>query len=231
MNKPVIKFRDFSFRYHNLQEPSLSAVNLEIYAGEKVLIVGRSGSGKSTLLHAINGIIPFAAFGERGGELVIEGVDQKKDGIFARSRVVGTILQDQDSQFIGLTVGEDVAFSLENEGVSQGEMDELVAWSLNQVGMLDFIDHSPYELSGGQKQRISLAGILASSPAILLFDEPLANLDPVSGTKVINQLREINQQTAKTVIIAEHRFEECLELRPNRIIVMDGGKIVAIGTL
>ena len=228
-NKPCIQFSNFSFRYHNLENYSLNDINLGIYAGEKILVTGRSGSGKSTLLHAINGIIPFASYGHIEGNLEINGVNSEKDGIFTRSKIIGTIMQDQDSQFIGLTVGEDVAFSLENDGINFSEMNARVKESLTLVTMLDFIDHSPYELSGGQKQRVSLAGILASSPETLIFDEPLANLDPASGVKVTQLIREINHQTGKTILIAEHRIEECLELEPDRIVVMDSGKIVAIG--
>lgn len=226
--KTVIKFMDFTFRYHSLAKPSLENINLEIKSGDKVLIVGRSGSGKSTLLHAINGIIPFANYGETSGSLIINGNDDINDSIFSRSKVVGTILQDMDSQFIGLSVGEDVAFSLENEQIDNERIHATVKQSLEEVAMLDFIGHSPYELSGGQKQRVSLAGILASSPQVLLFDEPLANLDPASAVKITSLIKELNHKTRKTVVIAEHRLEECLEIEPDYIVVMDGGQIVKV---
>ncbi len=226
--KILIKFTNFTFRYHSLAKPSLENINLEINSGDKVLIVGRSGSGKSTLLHAINGIIPFANYGETSGSLIINGNDDINDSIFSRSKVVGTILQDMDSQFIGLSVGEDVAFSLENEQIDNERIHATVKQSLEEVAMLDFIGHSPYELSGGQKQRVSLAGILASSPEVLLFDEPLANLDPASAVKITSLIKELNHTTRKTVVIAEHRLEECLEIEPDYIVVMDGGQIVKI---
>lgn len=228
--KIVIKFTDFSFRYHNLENPSLENINLEIQAGEKILILGRSGSGKSTLLHAINGVIPFASYGVTTGELQIGSNDALQKNIFTRSKDVGTILQDMDSQFIGLSVGEDVAFSLENEGVHSSNMLDTVTRSLIQVDMLECIDNSPYELSGGQKQRVSLAGVLASSPQILLFDEPLANLDPASAAKITDLIKKLNNEYGKTILIAEHRLEECLEIEPDRIIVMAAGRILAVGS-
>lgn len=227
----VIKFSDFSFCYQNLAEPSLKNINLEIYAGEKILIAGRSGCGKSTLLHCINGIIPYANYGELSGSLEIVRVNsQDEEGIFAHSRQIGTILQDQDSQFIGLSVAEDVAFTLENNALPRHEMQAIVSNALAQVAMSEFSALSPYELSGGQKQRVSLAGILASAPNILLFDEPLANLDPASSAHVVELVRELNYREQKTIIIAEHRIEEVLEAKIDRMIVMDKGEIVADGT-
>lgn len=230
MSRPVIKFNNFSFCYHNLAEQSLYNINLEIYSGEKILITGRSGSGKSTLLHCINGIIPHSTFGEINGTLEISGIESTKNGIFEISQEVGTILQDQDSQFIGLSVDEDVAFNLENYAIPHNKMQDIVTNSLSQVNMLEYIEHSPYELSGGQKQSVSLAGILASTPNILLFDEPLANLDPKSVMTITGLIKNLNHDTKKTIIIAEHRIEECLEVGIDRIIVMDKGQIVKIGT-
>ena len=225
----VVKFTNFNFCYQNLADASLSNINLEIFAGEKILIAGRSGSGKSTLLHCINGIIPFSSFGEITGSMIIKGV-ANPNGIIAISKKVGTILQDQDSQFIGLSVAEDVAFVLENNAESNETMNQIVQTCLTQVNMQDYSEHSPYELSGGQKQCISLAGILASSPDILLFDEPLANLDPLASANVVQLIEKLNRTEKKTIIIAEHRIEEILEARPDRIIVMEGGKIVFCGT-
>lgn len=228
MQQPIIKFENFSFRYHNLAKPSLKNINLEIYASEKILITGRSGSGKSSLLHCLNGIIPHTNYGEVSGHLEIANINPVTEGIFATSNKVGTILQDQDSQFIGLSVGEDVAFSLENAMVSNQQIHKMVQDSLAQVNMLPFIEHSPHELSGGQKQSVSLAGILASSPEILLFDEPLANLDPYSVGVISKLIKNLNTDSKKTIVIVEHRIEECLEMDIDKIVVMDNGNIVAV---
>lgn len=227
---PQIQFTDFSFRYLNLQEPSLKNINLEIYPGEKILIIGRSGSGKSTLLQCLNGLIPHSYPGEISGTLKIEEITLPAENIFITSCKVGTILQDQDAQFVGLSVAEDIAFTLENNALPRSVMEEKVSSSLQLVGMEDYANSSPDELSGGQKQHIALAGILASAPQILLFDEPLANLDPASAQDAVCLIRELNNTTGKTVIIAEHRVEECLEAGIDRIIIMENGQICANGT-
>lgn len=230
MKQPIIKFENFSFKYQSLQEQSLKSINLEIFEGEKVLITGRSGSGKSTILHCLNGIIPFANSGDIEGNLTIAEIEPHKTSIFDISKKIGTILQDQDSQFIGMSVAEDTAFSMENDAVPLDKMKQKVLECLSLVGMETFLDRNPYELSGGQKQRVSLAGILTSSPEILVFDEPLANLDPASGKNVVKLIEEINKTTGKTIVVVEHRIEEMLECGIDKVVVVDQGQIVKIGT-
>ena len=227
MNKIV--FKNFSFRYKNLQEPTLKKIDLEIKEGEKVLIAGQSGSGKSTLMHCINGLIPFAYDGEISGQLLIDGVEPYKENIFEISKKVGTILQDQDSQFIGLSVGEDVAFILENNMMPLPEMQKKVLESLEIIQMKEFLEQSPYELSGGQKQRVSLAGVLSSRSNILLFDEPLANLDPASGKSVIQLVDKLHRESDKTILIVEHRIEDVLEENIDRVVVIEKGEIIFNG--
>jgi energy-coupling factor transport system ATP-binding protein len=226
---PVISFRDFYFRYDNLKEPTLKAINLDIEAGEKVLIAGPSGSGKSTLAHCINGLIPFTYKGKIDGNLEIQGVKPYEKSIYEISQYVGTILQDQDGQFVGLSVGEDVAFAYENKAASQNEMFEGVNHALKEVGMLDYIQETPFNLSGGQKQKISIAGILTTDAEIMLFDEPLANLDPASGKRAMATISRIHQQMKKTVIVVEHRIEDVLEYGFDRIVVIHEGQIVGDG--
>lgn len=230
MRKPVIEFVDFSFQYKVQAKPTLKNINLTIYEGEKVLIVGPSGSGKSTLSNAINGLVPFRYEGEISGSLKINGQETKDLSIFELSNMVGTVLQDPDGQFIGLTVGEDIAFKLENDCVEQEKMKKIV----NEVAKLVDIDKelnsSPHKLSGGQKQRVSLGGVMSSDAEILLFDEPLASLDPATGKSAIELIDRIQKSTDKTVIIVEHRLEDVLHCDLDRIIVVDGGVIVGDDT-
>ena len=225
----VIAFRNFTFKYNGLKSPTLKNINLEINQGEKVLIAGPSGSGKSTLAHCINGLIPFSYKGEIEGELIIKDIKPYQQSIHRISQYVGTILQDQDGQFVGLSVGEDVAFIHENNNIHRKKMLEDVEQALKAVDMLDFIHETPHNLSGGQKQRVSMAGILASEADILLFDEPLANLDPASGRRAMEIIDEIHKKTNKTILIIEHRIEDVLEQAIDKMIIMEEGKIVAMG--
>ncbi|PFO64680.1 ABC transporter ATP-binding protein [Bacillus cereus] len=228
--QPIISFEQFSFQYEHAAQPTVKDITFHIYPGEKVLIAGRSGSGKSTLAHCINGLIPFSYEGISTGNILIAGKDPRKGSIFKQSKQVGTILQDQDAQFIGLTVEEDVAFYLENECVNQNTMKKIVSDSLKKVKMHSFHKQSPHELSGGQKQTVSLAGLLTTNADILLFDEPLANLDPVSSLHTIELIKDIHKQYNKTIVIIEHRIEEMLNLDLDKIILMDDGEIITIGT-
>lgn len=226
----MISFKNFSFKYNNVVDKTLKNIDLTINKGEKVLIVGPSGSGKSTLSHCINGLIPFSYRGEFEGELKIDDIIPYKESLSEVSKKVGTILQDQDSQFIGLSVGEDVAFNFENNAIPLAEMKVKVINSLELVNMVDFINHSPYELSGGQKQRVSLAGVLGSDAEILLFDEPLANLDPASGSEIMQLINDIHEKTNKTIIIVEHRIEDVLEQPFDKVIIIDKGVVKGVGT-
>lgn len=224
---PIIDFSNYSFQYYSQAEPTLNDINLKIFPGEKILIVGPSGSGKSTLGHCLNGLIPFYYKGITEGSLKIKGQETKDLDIFQLSKVIGTVLQDSDGQFVGLTVGEDIAFAMENDCVSNAEMHERVARVAQMVGMDQLQSASPYELSGGQKQRTSLAGVLIDDVDILLFDEPLANLDPATGKTAIEIIDEIHKNTGKTILIIEHRLEDVLYREVDRVIVINDGRIVA----
>ena len=224
---PIISFKNFSFQYRAQKKPTLKEINLDIYPGERVLIAGPSGCGKSTLAGCINGLNPFSNPGECSGELIVDGVDAPKSSIFQLSAYVGTVLQDPDGQFIGLTVGEDIAFALENSCMPQDEMHEITRHAAELVGIQDHLDYAPHELSGGQKQRVSLAGVMVDQVKILLFDEPLANLDPATGKKTIELIDEIQEKTDTTVVIIEHRLEDVLWRDVDRIVLMGDGKILA----
>ena len=228
MPEPVILFKDFTFQYHAQAEPSLMDINLAIYPGEKVLIAGPSGSGKSTLANCINGLIPFNYKGEITGSCVVGGIETQDQSIFDLSKIVGTVLQDTDGQFVGLTAGEDIAFSLENNNVLQDEMHTRAESTAKMTGLGDaFLKASPFDLSGGQKQRVSMAGIIVDAVQVLLFDEPLASLDPATGKQAIALIDRIKQDTNTTVVIIEHRLEDVLYKEVDRVIIMRDGRIIA----
>lgn len=227
MKRPIIQFENFSFQYRAQAKPTLNNINLTIYEGEKVLIIGPSGSGKSTLTNAINGLIPFFYPGEIMGSLKVLGNETKNMSIFKISKLVGTVMQDPDNQFIGLTAAEDIAFKLENDCVPQDEMIAKVNIAARLVDIEAQLSSSPHKLSGGQKQRVTLAGVMVDDVDILIFDEPLANLDPATGKIAIELIDDIKNSTNKTIVIIEHRLEDVLHRDVDRIIVIDEGCIVA----
>lgn len=226
MKEVLLQFENFGFKYNAQQSPTLYDINLTVRRGEKVLIAGPSGCGKSTLVHCINGLIPFSYRGEMTGSLTIKGRETKDMSLFELSKSVGTVLQDSDSQFVGLTVAEDIAFALENDCIQDPELHEQVLKVAKMVNIQDFLNHAPGELSGGQKQRVSMAGVLVDDVDILLFDEPLANLDPATGKQAIELIDEMQEKTGAAVIIIEHRLEDVLHRSVDRVVVMGGGRII-----
>ncbi len=227
MKTPAITFDHFSWQYNAQMEPTLRDLNLTIYQGEKVLICGPSGCGKSTIAHCLNGLIPFSYRGEIQGSLTIFGKETKELSLFDVSKMVGTVLQDADGQFVGLTVAEDIAFALENDCVPQEDLFRRVKEVAGEVSIQNHLSHAPNELSGGQKQRVSLAGVMVDNVPILLFDEPLANLDPATGKQAIELIDDIQKRTGATVVIIEHRLEDVLHRDVDRVILMQEGQIVA----
>lgn len=230
MRKTIISFENYTFQYRAQEAPTLHNINLDIYEGERVIFVGASGCGKSTLAHCLNGLNPFSYEGTSEGKLTICGVEAKKAGIFELSQYVGTVLQDTDGQFIGMTVLEDIAFALENDRVSQKEMLVRVREEADKVSLAHKLDAAPHALSGGQKQRVSMAGVMIHKSPILLFDEPLANLDPAAGKEAIELIDKIQKDTGTTVVIIEHRLEDALHMGADRIVLMEGGKIQRVAT-
>lgn len=228
--KPFIEFKDFSFQYEAQSEPTLKGITLHIEKGQKVLIIGPSGSGKSTLAQCLNGIIPNTFRGQHSGSLQIDGKEMYESSIYEKSQMVSTVLQDPDGQFIGLTVAEDLAFALENDCVSHQEMKSQVSKWSEQLQLNNLLKHRPQDLSGGQKQRVSLAGVLIDESPILLFDEPLANLDPKTGQDIIDLIDDIHQTDDVTTIIIEHRLEDVLYRKVDIIVLMNEGKIVFSGS-
>ena len=229
MKEAIIEWKDFSFRYETQQEPTLQGVDLTIYKGEKVLIVGPSGSGKSTLGQCLNGIIPNIYKGQMSGEFVIKGQAAFDMSVYDKSHLVSTVLQDTDGQFIGLSVAEDLAFALENDVTALEEMKSRVHKWAEKLDLLPLLAQRPQDLSGGQKQRVSLAGVLIDESPILLFDEPLANLDPKSGQDIIELIDQIHKEEGTTTLIIEHRLEDVLHRPVDRIVLINDGRILFNG--
>lgn len=227
MKKKIIEFSNFSFKYYSQKYPTVKNINLDIYKGEKVLILGESGSGKSTLCNAINGLVPFFYKGSISGTLKINGKESKNMSIFEISETVGTVLQDPDNQFIALTAGEDIAFKLENLCVDNVKMNEKVEKISKLVEINNFLNSNPHNLSGGQKQKVTLGGAIIDDIDVLLFDEPLASLDPQTSENIVELIKSIKD---KTIIIIEHRLEEILKLNLDRIVLLDKGEICFNGS-
>ena len=225
-----ISFNQFTFQYDAQAEATLKDISFDIVKGEKVLILGPSGSGKSTLAQCLNGIIPNIHKGQAKGQVRIDGQDIFKQSIYDKSQLVSTVLQDPDGQFIGLTVAEDLAFALENDCADQSEMKDKVALWAERLDLTSLLNHRPQDLSGGQKQRVSLAGVLIDESPILLFDEPLANLDPKSGQETIDLIDKIHKEVGATTIIIEHRLEDVLYRPVDRILLVNDGELLFNGS-
>ena len=225
-----ISFNQFTFQYDAQAEATIKNISFDIAKGEKVLILGPSGSGKSTLAQCLNGIIPNINKGQAQGQVTIDGQDIFNQSIYDRSQLVSTVLQDPDGQFIGLTVAEDLAFSLENDCVNQGKMKDKVALWAERLNLSSLLGHRPQDLSGGQKQRVSLAGVLIDESPILLFDEPLANLDPKSGQETIALIDKIHKEVGATTIIIEHRLEDVLYRPVDRVLLVNDGELLFNGS-
>lgn len=227
MTQPIISFKNFTFKYDSQAFPTLKNINLDINKGEKILIAGPSGSGKSTIGRCLNGLIPNIDTGDIEGECQVDGKNIQNTNLFDLSFTTSTILQDTDSQFIGLTVGEDIAFALENDCKPQNKIRQTVHRWADELNISHLLKQSPQNLSGGQKQIVALAGVLIDESPILLFDEPLANLDPASGVKTMALIDQIQKELNATVIIIEHRVEEVMRQSLDRIILINDGEIVA----
>jgi energy-coupling factor transport system ATP-binding protein len=230
VKKPVVQFADFGFQYKAQKNPTLTGINLTIYEGEKVLILGSSGSGKTTLANCINGLIPFSYPGLVTGSCKVNGRETRELSVFALSRDVGTVLQDSNAQFVGLSVGEDMAFAMENDCVDRETMRERVREQAETVGLAQYLDALPFHLSGGQKQKAALGGVLGEKTQLFIFDEPLASLDPKTGAAAIDLIDRITRNSGgppRTAIIIEHRLEDALFRPVDRIVLVDKGRIVA----
>ncbi len=227
MSKTIIEFKELGFQYRAQANPTLYNINLKVEKGEKILIAGPSGCGKSTIASLINGLIPFSYKGTITGSLLINGIESRKMSLFDISHIVGTVLQDSDAQFVGMTVAEDLAFALENDCIPQDRMKNRVHEVAKTLNLNSVLLHAPSELSGGQKQRVSVGGVMVSDVDLFLFDEPLANLDPKTGKQAIELIDELQKSTGAAVIIIEHRIEDVLHRPVDRIVLMNEGRIVS----
>ncbi len=227
MSKTIIEFKELGFQYRAQAAPTLYNINLRVEKGEKILIAGPSGCGKSTMASLINGLIPFSYKGKITGSLLINGKESREMSLFDISHVVGTVLQDSDAQFVGMTVAEDLAFALENDCTPQDDMKERIDEVARILNLKAVLRHAPSELSGGQKQRVSVGGVMVSDVDLFLFDEPLANLDPKTGKQAIELIDELQKRTGAAVIIIEHRIEDVLHRPVDRVVLMNEGRIVS----
>ncbi|MGO3506379.1 MAG: DUF3744 domain-containing protein [Brachybacterium tyrofermentans] len=227
MTAPLLELRGYTFQYRAQAEPTLHDIDLTVRRGEKIAIVGASGSGKSTLLHALDGLIPHHYRGTASGTVRVAGNDPAQVPLVETATVIGTVLQDSNSQFVGLTVAEDIAFSLENQQVPRAEMPSRITRAAELAGIGDRLDDAPQALSGGQKQRVAIAGVLVDDVEVLLLDEPLANLDPASGRAAVELLDDLHRDHGRTIVMVEHRLEDVLHRDVDRIVLMSDGRIVA----
>jgi energy-coupling factor transporter ATP-binding protein EcfA2 len=221
-----IEINDLSFTYENRKEPALEKISLNIDSQEFVLLAGASGSGKSTLLKCINGLIPHRYLGEYLGDVKVRNESVSTSRFLDLSLQVGTVLQEPDKQLVSSIVDDDVAFGPGNLGLPRSEIEHRVKQSLESLGILKLRERSIFTLSGGEKQRLAIADVLAMEPDILLFDEPLANLDS-NGVKLMQTMFVELHSSGKTIIAAEHRTEEVIRAHPTRVVVIDSGRIVA----
>ncbi len=224
----MIELRDVHFRYPAAPDEALRAMDLRIAPGEFVLLTGPSGCGKSTLARLLNGLIPHVIPGALRGAVRVHGLDTRHHPVAALATQVGLVFQIPETQLFNRTVEDEVAFGPRNLGLSGEETAERVAWALAAVGIEGFRQRAVCELSGGEKQRVAIASVLAMRPAVLVLDEPLANLDAAGAALVLDSLRRLHRETGLAVLVIEHKTGAILPLA-DRVLIMDRGRIVRDG--
>jgi energy-coupling factor transporter ATPase len=220
----VIETKSLTYTYPGASHPSISDVSMKVEKGEFVLITGPSGCGKTTLCRTFNGLIPHFYQGELKGEITVAGQDAAKHPTYEMAKHVGLVFQNPENQLFALSVEKDVAFGLENLGISREEMRKRVDWALNLTGIYDLRERSPHEMSGGQQQRVAIASVLAMQPEIIVLDEPTSFLDPLSAAKIFEVIHSFNKDLGITVVLVEHRLDLTAKYA-DHIIIMDEGKI------
>lgn len=226
---PLVQIQDLSFTYATAESPALQHIELTIYEGEYVALLGLNGAGKTTLLLTLNGVIPNMIMGDQYGTVLVDGQDTYDSTVREMAKTIGMVFDNPEFQLSQMTVEEEVALGLENLGIEHKEMLERIDRALETVGLLGVKGRSPFELSGGQQQRLAIASALAMQPRMLVMDEPTSNVDPIGKEEIFQTARRLNQEEGLTVVIAEHEVEVMAQ-HADRIIVLDGGKILLNGT-
>jgi len=224
----VIETKNLTYAYPGGTKPSISDVSIKVEKGEFVLITGPSGCGKTTLCRCFNGLVPHFYQGELKGEITVAEMDTTKHPTYEMAKHVGLVFQNPENQLFALSIEKDVAFGLENLGVSREKMRKRVDWALNLTGVYDLRERSPHEVSGGQQQRVAIAAVLAMQPEIIVLDEPTSFLDPLSAEKIFEVIHELNRRLGITVVLVEHRLDLTAKYA-NHIIIMDEGRVCSDG--
>ena len=219
---PIVEVDGLTFRYRRATEPAIRDVSLTVSSGEVVLVAGPSGCGKSTLIRAINGLIPHAYSGDLTGSVKVDGQSTTELKLRDLARTIGTVLQDPAKQIVGATVEAELAFGPENMGVPREEIRDRIREVAEQAGIQKLLGRETSALSGGERQLLAIAGILMLRPRLFVVDEPLANLDPATAERLLALLRNL-ADGGSAIVIVEHRVEECLDLRPDRVLYLEAG--------
>jgi len=224
----IIETKGLTYTYPGATKPSIIDVSLTIEKGEFVILTGPSGCGKTTLCRCFNGLIPHFYAGQLEGELTVAGLKVPEHPIYEMAQRVGLVFQNPENQLFALSVEKDVAFGLENLGVSRDEMRKRVDWALQMAGIEELRDRAPHELSGGQQQRVAIACVLAMQPNVMVFDEPTSFLDPLGAQKIFEVINDLNKKLGVTVILVEHRLDLASKYA-DHVVIIDEGKIVLNG--
>ena len=221
----LIKFSNFFFRYKGNEEYALNDISLNIDENKFILLIGETGSGKTSLIRSMNGLIPQFYAGFYKGSVQIAGHDTANTSIADLSTIVGIVFQNPENQLIAMTVEQEIAFGMENLGISRDEMKKRMDESIKLTEIEHLLHKAPFELSGGEQQRVALASILVLKPQILILDEPTALLDPYMAKKILSLLKKIQTEQNITVIMSEHRMDLILPLVDEIIMMKDGSVI------
>jgi len=225
----ILEIDGLSFRYPDSPKRAVEDFQLTVPEGEIVVLAGPSGCGKSTLLRAVNGLIPHMYGGDYSGDVKVGGASVKESGMRDLAQRVGFLFQNPENQIFMFTVERDVAFGLENLGVSRGDMRERVDEAMRLLGITDLALRAPHELSDGQKQRVALAGVLAMRPKLVILDEPTSLLDPKTAAELVGLVARLRKELGTTFVVVEHRLDLLVKVA-DRLVVMSEGRKVLEGT-